>query len=58
LVTLAQLRILSEGIVEPMPPCDRLPDDLQSRTFFTDDQIRKGLPETGKFGLKDLRWFA
>jgi len=33
-------------------------DDLQSRTFFTDDQIRKGLPEAGKFGLKDLRWFA
>jgi len=58
LITLAQLRILSEGIVEPMPPCDHLPDDLQSRTFFTDDQIRKGLPETGKFGLKDLRWFA
>lgn len=58
LVSLAQLRILSEAIVKPLPACDQLPDDLQSRTFFTDDQIRKGLPETGKFGLKDLRWFA
>ncbi len=58
LVSLAQLRILSEGIVEPFPPCDRLPDDLQPRAFFTADQIRKGLPNAGAFGLKDLRWFA
>ena len=58
LVSLAQLHILSEGIVEPLPACERLPDDLRPQTFFTDEQIRKGLPEAGAFGLKDLRWFA
>jgi len=55
---LAQLRILSEGVVEPLPACESLPDDLQPQRFFTDEQIRKGLPAAEAFGLKDLRWFA
>jgi uncharacterized protein YbjT (DUF2867 family) len=58
LLSLAQLRILSEGVVEPLPPCDSLPEDLKPRRFFTEDRIRKGLPPPGPFGLKDLRWFA
>jgi uncharacterized protein YbjT (DUF2867 family) len=57
LVSFAQVRILSEG-VGPVPPYDPLPEDLRPKTRFTDDQIRKGLPEPGGFGLKDLRWFA
>src|SRR5947209_62715 len=44
LLSLAQLRILSEGVVEPLPACESLPDDLQPQRFFTDEQIRKGLP--------------
>jgi len=56
LVSLAQVRILSEGIVEPMPPCDELPADLMPTTRFTDEQIRRGLPEAGAFGFRDLRW--
>jgi uncharacterized protein YbjT (DUF2867 family) len=58
LVSVAQVRILSEGIVEPLPPCGPLPDDLLPRKPFSEPQIRQGLPEVGRFGLKDLRWFA
>ncbi len=56
LVSLAQVQILSEGIVDPLPPCDELPADLMPRTRFTDEQIRRGLPEAGAFGFRDLRW--
>ena len=55
LLSLAQLRILSEGIVEALPPCDSLPADLLPATRFTAEQIHKGLPEPGPFGLRDLR---
>ena len=55
LLSLAQLRILSEGLAEASPPCDMLPDDLLPATRFTAEQIRKGLPEPGPFGLRDLR---
>jgi NADH dehydrogenase len=58
LVASAQVRILSEGVTEPALPCDSLPYDLMPRRSFTDDQIRKGLPEPGPFGLHDLRWCA
>jgi NADH dehydrogenase len=55
LLSLAQLRILSEGIVEALPACDSLPPDLLPITRFTTEQIQKGLPEPGPFGLHDLR---
>jgi len=55
LLSLAQLRILSEGIVESLPACDQLPADLTPTTRFTAAQIHKGLPEPGPFGLRDLR---
>lgn len=55
LLSLAQLRILSEGIVEALPPCDSLPADLQPATRFTGEQIQKGLPEGGPFKPRDLR---
>jgi len=55
LLSLAQLRILSEGIVDALPPCDLLPSDLQPTTRFTPEQIRRGLPEPGPFGCRDLR---
>ena len=53
LTAFAQVRILSESLVEPLLAPDDLPDDLRPRTAFTDAQIRKGLPEPGRFGLKD-----
>jgi NADH dehydrogenase len=55
LLSLAQLRILSEGLVEALPPCETLPADLMPATRFTAEQIRKGLPQPGPFGLRDLR---
>lgn len=58
LASRAQVRILSEGIVEPLPPCAALPDDLFPSTRFTDEQIRQGLPRPGAFSTKDLRCFA
>jgi NADH dehydrogenase len=55
LVAVAQVRILSEGIVEPLPFGEPVPADLAPRRSFTDDQIRAGLPERGRFTLRDLR---
>lgn len=58
LVARAQVRILSEGVVEPALPCDPLPADLLPRRRFTDDQIRGGLPQPGPFTFRDLRCHA
>lgn len=55
MVSLAQVRILSEGIVEPLPACGALPEDLKPSTFFTSEQIRSGLPNPGGFRQTDLR---
>jgi NADH dehydrogenase len=55
LLSLAQLRILSEGLVEALPPCETLPANLMPAKRYTAEQIRKGLPEPGPFGLRDLR---
>lgn len=55
LVARAQVRILSEGVVEPALRCDPLPFDLYPKRKFTDDQIRQGLPAPGPFKVQDLR---
>lgn len=55
LVSMAQVRILSEGIVDPWPPFENLPPDLRPATPFSDEQIRRGLPEPKRFGMDDLR---
>jgi len=55
LVSLAQVRILSEGVTEPSQPCNPLPHELLPHTAFTETQIRNGLPEPGSFGWRDLR---
>lgn len=58
LISSAQVRILSEGVVEPLPSCGGVPDDLKPQLSFTNDQIRAGLPAAKRFGLADLRFFA
>jgi uncharacterized protein YbjT (DUF2867 family) len=58
LVARAQVRILSEGVTEAAPPYDELPPDLAPRLRFTEEQIRRGLPEPGRFRLRDLRCCA
>ncbi len=55
LVSFAQVRILSEGIVESAGPCEELPGDLAPRTPFGTEEIRRRLPEPGPFGFADLR---
>jgi uncharacterized protein YbjT (DUF2867 family) len=56
LTSLAQIRILSEGVVEPATPVTPVPYDLIPTRRFTTDQIRNGLPEPGPFCVGDLRW--
>ena len=55
LTSLAQVRILSEGVVEPGSPVVPLPYDLVPTRRFTTDQIRSGLPQPGPFCAGDLR---
>jgi len=55
LVSRAQVRILSEGLIEPQPFASELPRDLLPTKAFTHEQIRAGLPEPGRFGIDDLK---
>lgn len=55
LTSLAQVRILSEGVVEPASPVVPVPYDLVPTRRFTSDQIRNGLPQPGPFCAGDLR---
>lgn len=55
LVSVAQVRMLSEGLAEPSPQCASLPPELAPKIPFSTDQIRKGLPAPGPFRLRDLR---
>jgi uncharacterized protein YbjT (DUF2867 family) len=57
LLSLAQVHILAEGAVEPAPFAPPPPDDLVPTTRFDDNAIRAGLPEPGRFGHRDLRWW-
>jgi len=56
LVARAQVRILQEGLVEPVNAPDTLPDDLKPQVAFDEEAIRNGLPSRlERFGLSDLR---
>ena len=54
MVSIAQIRMLREGLVEAAPPCELPPEALAPRQAFTDVQIRKGLPPAKPFGAADL----
>jgi uncharacterized protein YbjT (DUF2867 family) len=56
LASLAQVRILAEGVVEAATPVEPVPYDLVPTRRFTVEQIRGGLPQSGPFALGDLRW--
>jgi NADH dehydrogenase len=56
LASVAQIKILSEGVVEPGSPVTPVPYDLVPTRRFTVEQIRNGLPEAKAFGVADLRW--
>jgi uncharacterized protein YbjT (DUF2867 family) len=57
LLSVAQVHILAEGVVEPAPDAPPPPEDLVPRTPFDDATIRSGLPEPGPFTVRDLRWW-
>ncbi|HUG33485.1 MAG TPA: NAD(P)H-binding protein [Anaerolineales bacterium] len=45
LVTKSQVQMLADGISQPTPESIPLPEDMQPRTQFTEEYIRKGLPK-------------
>lgn len=44
-ISLAQVRMLAEGIAEPLPGSESLPAELEPQRPFSIDQIRAGLPD-------------
>jgi NADH dehydrogenase len=56
LISRAQVEILAEGIVYPLPYADDPPADLAPETPFSREVIRAGLPPAGGFRRADLRW--
>lgn len=58
LVSLAQVRILQEGVTVAAPAADALPADLAPSTPFSYAVIQACLPSAGGFGRADLRWCA
>ena len=57
LVSAAQVRILAEGLVEPVLAPDHLPADLEPITPFSAEAIRGGLPPPERFHRDDFRLF-
>jgi len=57
LISLAQVQMLEEEVIEPVNAPDSLPDDLVPETPFDEASMRAGLPGPARFGLADLRWF-
>jgi NADH dehydrogenase len=55
LISVAQVKILSESVTEPLPGTGELPEDLRPWRRFTVEQIRRGLPDPGGFGMQHLR---
>lgn len=54
-LSIAQVRILAEQVVQPTLAPDRLPADLVPATPFDQHSIRAGLPDPGPFRPADLR---
>ena len=45
LISTSQVQMLADGISLPLPDSEMVPADLAPATRFTEEQIRKGLPE-------------
>jgi uncharacterized protein YbjT (DUF2867 family) len=55
LISVAQVRILAEQVIQPTLAPDSLPPDLVPSTPFDQHSIRAGLPDPEPFQLADLR---
>jgi uncharacterized protein YbjT (DUF2867 family) len=58
LASRAQVRMLAEGVTEPLRYDRELPDDLRPATAFTAAAIAPELPDPGPFTRRDLRCTA
>jgi uncharacterized protein YbjT (DUF2867 family) len=58
LISLAQVRILTEEVVEAVGAPDSLPADLTPATAFDEQSIGRGLPAPRRFSLEDLQCCA
>jgi uncharacterized protein YbjT (DUF2867 family) len=58
LASRAQVRMLAEGVVDPLRYDTELPVDLQPTTRFSPDAIGPELPPAGRFTTQDLRCCA
>jgi len=58
IISLAQVRILQEEVIDSLNAPDGLPNDLTPSTPFDEAAIRAGLPDAGPFRLGDLRCCA
>lgn len=57
LISVAQVHILAEGVVDVTPFAPPPPPDLQPQVRFERAAIRAGLPRPGPFACRDLRWW-
>jgi NADH dehydrogenase len=55
LASVAQVRMLDEGLTQPWGTVDSLPEDLIPQTPLSNDVLRAGLPPAGPFTRADLR---
>jgi NADH dehydrogenase len=55
LASIAQVRMLNDGLTEPWGTVDALPEDLIPRTPLSEEMLRAGLPAAGPFTRADLR---
>jgi NADH dehydrogenase len=55
LASRAQVRMLAEGVAEPVLYDGQLPEDVQPTTGFAAAAIRPELPPAGRFTTRDLR---
>jgi len=54
MVSVSQVRMLTEGLSEPTQPCNIMPPELAPNMPFSDENIRRGLPVASPFHLRDL----
>lgn len=54
--SLAQVQILSEGVIEPVPEgvCGSIPVPLQPDRAFTEERIKQALPDRERFDMADV----
>ena len=54
MVSVSQVRMLTEGLAESTQPCDAMPPEFAPKMPFSEENIRRGLPVAGPFHLRDL----